>query len=96
MGGSQSSSTYLGSIPDMSGGDVPGMRLSGIRAGSPADAGGLRAGDVIVEFAGAPVKDLYSYSDALYAHKPGDRVTIVFLRNGKQLTTSVTLGTRGR
>jgi aminopeptidase YwaD len=96
MGGSQGSSTYLGSIPDMSGGDVPGMRLSGIRAGSPADAGGLRAGDVIVEFAGAPVKDLYSYSDALYAHKPGDRVTIVFLRNGKQLTTSVTLGTRGR
>ena len=35
---------------------------------------GLKAGDVIVEFGGKPVKDLYQYSDALYAHKPGDEV----------------------
>jgi S1-C subfamily serine protease len=41
------------------------------------------------------VKDLYSYSDALYAHQPGDRVAIVFLRNGVRQTTSVTLGKRG-
>jgi hypothetical protein len=93
---SQGSNVYLGSIPDMSGGDEPGLRLSGVRGGSPADAGGLAAGDVIVEFGGKPVKDLYSYSDALYAHKPGDKVEIVYLRNGKRHTTTVTLGTRGQ
>ncbi len=94
-GGREGSNVYLGSIPDMSAGDAPGLRLSGVRAGSPADAGGLRAGDVIVELGGRPVKDLYSYSEALYAHKPGDRVEIAFLRNGVRQTTSVTLGKRG-
>jgi S1-C subfamily serine protease len=93
---SQGSNVYLGSIPDMSGGDEPGLRLSGVRGGSPADLGGLKAGDVIVEFGGRPVKDLYSYSDALYAHKPGDRVDVVYLRNGERRTATVTLGRRGQ
>jgi hypothetical protein len=93
---SQGSNVYLGSIPDMSGGDEPGLRLSGVRGGSPADAGGLKAGDVIVEFGGKAVKDLYSYSDALYGHKPGEKVEIVYLRNGARHATTVTLGTRGQ
>ena len=93
---SQGSNVYLGSIPDMSGGDDAGLRLSGVRAGSPADLGGLQAGDVIVEFGGKPVKDLYSYSGALYAHKPGDAVEVVYLRGGQRHTTTVTLGTRGQ
>jgi Zn-dependent M28 family amino/carboxypeptidase len=92
----EGSSTYLGSIPDMSASEVPGLRLSGVRAGSPADVGGLMAGDVIVDFGGRAVKDLYGYTDALYAHKPGDRVDLVFLRNGERRTTSVTLGRRGQ
>jgi len=95
-GGREGSDVYLGSIPDMSAGDATGLRLSGVRAGSPADAAGLRAGDVIVELAGRTVKDLYGYSDALYAHKPGDRVDIKFVRNGERQTTSVTLGKRAQ
>ena len=89
------SGVYLGSIPDMAGGDEPGLRLSGVTAGSPADIAGLKAGDVIVELDGKPIKDLYSYSDALYAHQPGDQVTIVLLRAGQRLTRRVTLGKRG-
>ena len=79
----------------MAGGDMPGLKLTGVRAGSPADLGGIKAGDVIVEFAGKPVKDLYQYSDALYAHKPGDEVTIVVLRDGQRLSLKVKLGKRG-
>jgi hypothetical protein len=95
-GGREGSNVYLGSIPDMSASGVPGLRLSGVRAGSPADSAGLRAGDVIVELGGRPVKDLYAYSDALYSHKPGDRVGVVFLRNGERRSTQVTLGRRGQ
>ena len=95
-GSTQGSNVYLGSIPDMSGGDEPGLKLSGVRGGSPADAGGLKAGDVIVEFGGVPVKDIYSYSNALYAHKPGDRVEVVYLRGGERHATTVTLGARGQ
>ncbi len=89
------SDVYLGSIPDMASGDTPGLRLTGVRAGSPADAAGMKAGDVIVEFGGKPVKDLYEYSDALYAHKPGDVVGVVVMRGGQRLTLEVKLGKRG-
>jgi membrane-associated protease RseP (regulator of RpoE activity) len=95
-GSREGSNTYFGSIPDMSAGDIPGLKLSGVRAGSPADLGGLKAGDVIVEFGGTAVKDLYSYSDALYAHKPGDKVNVAYLRDGTRRTTMVTLVKRGQ
>ncbi len=92
----EGSNTYLGSIPDMAAGSTPGLRLSGVRAGSPADKGGLKAGDVIVELAGAAVKDLYSYTDALYAHKPGEKIIIVVLRDGARVPCTIVLGERGR
>ena len=90
----ENTSAYLGSIPDMGATDVTGVRLTGVRADSPADRAGLKAGDVIVEFAGKPVKDLYGYTDALYAQKPGDTVDIVVLRGTERLTVKVTLGKR--
>jgi Peptidase family M28/PDZ domain len=92
---------YLGSVPDMSADSAGGLRLSGVTPGSPADVGGLRAGDVIVQFGDKAVTDLYSYTDALYAHKPGDVVSVVVLRRAsagaapERLTLSVTLGRRG-
>jgi hypothetical protein len=91
----EGSDVYLGSIPDMAGGDTPGLRLTGVRAGSPAEVAGLKAGDIIVEFAGQPVKDLFEYSNALYAHKPGDEVSVVVLRGGQRVTLQVKLGKRG-
>jgi len=92
-GGSQ---VYLGSIPDMAAGETPGLRLTGVRAGSPADSAGLKAGDVVVELAGKPVTDLQSYSDALYANQPGDEIAIVVVRNGQRITVKTRLGRRGQ
>jgi hypothetical protein len=92
-GGSQ---VYLGSIPDMAAGETPGLRLTGVRAGSPADSAGLKAGDVVVELAGKRVTDLQSYSDALYANKPGDEIAIVVVRNGERITVRTRLGRRGQ
>ena len=86
---------YFGSIPDMAAGDIKGERLTGITPGSPAEKGGLQAGDVVVEFGGLPVTDLTTYSQALFAHKPGDVVPVVVVRAGQRLTLSVTLGKRG-
>jgi Peptidase family M28/PDZ domain len=91
----EGSQTYLGSVPDMAASDVAGLRLMGVRPDSPADKGGLKAGDVIVEFGGAAVKDLYSYTSALYAHKPGDVVKVVVLRGTQRVDLTVTLGKRG-
>jgi aminopeptidase YwaD len=87
--------TYFGSVPDMSAADVPGVKLAGVTAGSPADKAGVQAGDIIVEFGGKPVKDLYEYTDAIGAHKPGDVVQVIVLRAGTRLTLTATLGKRG-
>ena len=90
------SNVYLGSIPDMAAGEVKGLRLSGVRAGSPADSAGMKSGDVIVEFDGKVVTDLQTYSDALYARQPGDTVPVVVLRGTERLRLQVRLGRRGQ
>ncbi|MBA3890330.1 MAG: M28 family peptidase, partial [Gemmatimonadaceae bacterium] len=87
------SGVYLGSIPDM-GSDVKGMQLTGVRAGSPADDAGIRAGDVIVRFGGREVTDIYTYTDAMNAFKPGDVVEVELLREGQRVVAQVTLGRR--
>jgi membrane-associated protease RseP (regulator of RpoE activity) len=89
------SQAWLGTIPDMGAGDVKGLRITGVRAGSPADSAGLREGDVIVEFDGKAVTDLVTYSEALYARQPGDTVEIVFMRGAGRMTARTTLGRRG-
>ena len=91
----QGSNVYLGSIPDMSAPDVKGLRLTGVRAGSPADSAGLKPGDIVVEFDGKTVTDLQTYSDALYARRPGDEVDIVVLRGSERLRFKARLGRRG-
>jgi Peptidase family M28/PDZ domain len=94
-GGRTGSSVYLGSIPDMSAPDVKGLRLAGVRAGSPADSAGLKAGDIVLELGGKEVTDLQSYSDALYSHQPGDEVEFVVLRSNERVRLRVKLGRRG-
>jgi hypothetical protein len=85
---------YLGSIPDMS--ENPGgVRLSGARAGSPAEQAGLKAGDILIRIGTHEVADLQGMTDALRAHQPGDVVEVVFRRDGQVMTTKVTLGRRG-
>lgn len=82
---------YLGTIPDMTPRDF-GLRLTGVREGSPAALAGLRPGDVVVEFDGKPVTDIYAYTYALQAKSPGDQVVIVVERGGERVSVTATLG----
>ena len=84
---------YLGSIPDMTPRDF-GLRLTGVREGSPAELGGLRAGDVVVEFNGNEIGDIYAYTYALQDTKPDDVVEIVVERDGERVPLTVTMGRR--
>jgi Peptidase family M28/PDZ domain len=85
---------YLGTVPDMS--DNPGgVRLTGVRAGSPAEKAGLRGNDIIVQIGDTRVPDLQGMTNALRGHKPGDVVEIRILREGLEQRMRVTLGTRG-
>ncbi len=84
---------YFGSIPDM-GEEVEGVRFADVREGSPAAQAGLKGGDILVEFAGKPIKNLYDFTYALRAHKPGETVPVTVLRSGAKLTVNVTLAQR--
>jgi aminopeptidase N len=75
----------LGTIPDFAF-TGKGVRTTGVVAGSPAEAAGLKDGDIIVQLNGSPVENLKSFSDILKTLKPGDKATIVFLRDGKENT----------
>jgi hypothetical protein len=87
---------YLGTIPDMSGGGVSdGVRITGVRAGSPAEQAGLIAGDVITAIGDKHIANLYDMTDALRAHQPGDTVVIVSRRDGVERRATTVLGKRG-
>jgi len=88
-GGRETLRAYLGTIPDYAT-EVQGVKLSGVRAGGPADKAGLKGGDIIVEFGGTKVANIYDYTYALDAVKIGQPVTIIVLRNGERVSVSVT------
>jgi len=93
MGGGGGYGPYFGSIPDMAE-SSNGVKFSDVRDGSPAAKAGLRGGDVMVEFAGKKIENLYDFTYALREQKVGDKVRVTVVRNGQRLTREVTLETR--
>jgi S1-C subfamily serine protease len=87
-------SVYLGTMPDYADEGKDGMKLAGVREGSPADKGGLKGGDSIIRFGGKPVGTIYDFMDSMNRYKPGDAVELVVRRDGKEVKLNVTLGTR--
>ncbi len=80
---------YLGTIPDYTT-EVKGVKLSGVRGGSPAEKSGLQGGDVIIEFAGQKIANIYDYTYALDAVKIGQPVQIVVDRSGHRVEITAT------
>jgi S1-C subfamily serine protease len=84
---------WFGSVPDFGEG-VTGVKFADVTGGSPAAKAGLKGGDVMVEFDGKPIGNLYDFTYALRAKKPGDEVKVKVMRDGKPLEVTVTLGKR--
>jgi hypothetical protein len=83
---------YFGSIPDFR--EVEGVLFADVRAGSPAGKAGFTAGDIMVEFNGKQIQNLYDFTYALRAQKPGDVITVVVDRDGERVSSEVTLEAR--
>ena len=69
-----------------------GSKITEVTKESAAEKAGLKEGDVITKVD----KETIAGPDDLYksvgAHKPGDKVTVTYLSNGKQTTAQVILG----
>jgi hypothetical protein len=84
---------YFGSVPDFT--ELPkGVRFADVRADSPAAKAGLRRGDILVEFDGKPIDNLYDFTYALRSKQPGDEVLVKVLREGATVEAKVRLERR--
>jgi hypothetical protein len=83
----------FGSVPDF---DEPpkGVRFADVRDGTPAAKAGLKAGDILIEFDDKEIGNLYDFTYALRAHKPGDTVVVKVLRGGQTIEAKVLLTER--
>jgi hypothetical protein len=81
----------FGSRPDMTYAGDDGVRISGARAGSPAEKAGLREGDVIISLDGKPVRNLEDYSILLFSHRPGDEIEVGIQRGAETLVLKAVL-----
>jgi S1-C subfamily serine protease len=70
------------------------VRLTGVRAGSPAETAGLRAGDVLIGIGDAVISNLQDFQNALMQHQAGEQVAIRYKRGDQVITVTVTLGGR--
>jgi hypothetical protein len=92
-GGGSGYGPSFGSIPDFN--EPPkGVRFADVRDGTPAAKAGLKAGDILIEFDGKEIGNLYDFTYALRAHKPGDLVLVKVLRGGKEIEAKVLLTER--
>jgi len=73
-----------------------GVTVSSVVAGSPADQAGLKVGDTITTVDGHKVTKGAELVAEIASRKPGSKVEISFLRNGKQQETTVTIADRAK
>jgi hypothetical protein len=85
---------YLGAIPDFAARKAPGVLLTGVRAGSPAEQAGLAAGDVLLRLGATRLLSLQDLAFALRAHRPGEEVELEWDRGGRRSAGTVRLGAR--
>nr|BFD66914.1 M28 family peptidase [Bdellovibrio sp. HAGR004] len=81
---------YLGTIPDYSQEGVKGVRISGASKDSPAEKAGLKDKDIITEFGGTKIENLYDYVYTLQSVKPNQETVIKILREGKPMELKIT------
>lgn len=84
---------YVGTIPDYSS-TAEGMKLAGVKEGSPAEKGGLKAEDIIIKFGSKDVKNIYDYMYAMGEFKPGEEAEVTVLRNNEKVVLKITLSSR--
>jgi serine protease Do len=77
-------------------GSGTGVPISSVVAGSPADQAGLKVGDTITSVDGKKVTKGTELVADIAARKPGSKVSLSFLRNGKPQETSVTIADRAK
>lgn len=76
---------------DLSLPEVKGILIQDVNEGRAAEDAGLKKNDVIVKFDGHTVNTVSELQEQVGKHRPGDNVTITYLRSGRENTVPVVL-----
>ena len=74
--------------------DTNGALIAGVLRGSPADAGGIKPGDILLAVDGRAVKDPQAMLDLIASQKPGETINFRLRRQNSVLETTVRIGKR--
>jgi serine protease Do len=69
-----------------------GVLVAEVMKGSPADAAGLKAGDIVVELGGSPIKEVPDLQRRVAAVKPGQTMKLAVIRERKPMSFTVKIG----
>ena len=69
-----------------------GVYITNVFPSSPAQVHGIQPGDILLRFNGGKITSTAALTNALSACKPGDVVTLVLYRDGKEFTVNIALG----
>jgi len=69
-----------------------GVIIADVVEGGPADTGGIRQGDVILQIDGYRIKNVAELRNRVAATKPGTQVTVKFIRDRKEMEATVKIG----
>lgn len=69
-----------------------GSVIKSVTKGSSAEKAGLKENDVITKFGDKPINDPDDLAEVVKTYKPGDEVTVSYLRDNKKKSAKVILG----
>lgn len=72
-------------------GDDKGAEIQSVTKESAAEKAGLKKGDIITKIDDKKIESSDDVTEAIRSHKPGDKVSITYLRDGKSQTSSAEL-----
>ena len=85
--------TVTKEIADVEKLDKPrGALVASVADGSPSDKGGIKAGDIILEFDGKPIKEMVELPKIVAQTDVGKKVTVKVWRNKREITKNIILG----
>jgi hypothetical protein len=91
-GDARSWNASLGTVPDYAGPPhgIAGVLLSDVRPGGGADRAGMKRGDILVKLGTFTIRGVEDLMFVLMQAKPGETVTAVVLRDGKEVSLPTT------
>ena len=85
--------TVTKEIADVEKLDKPrGALVASVADGSPSDKGGIKAGDIILEFDGKPIKEMVELPKIVAQTDVGKKVVVKVWRNKRDITKNIILG----